>query len=94
MGASGDRASGRRTNVPVNKVTVSTLAGALAAILVWLLRTYTSIDIPPEVQDALIVLLTFLAGWLTPPGAGEVVLASPAPTISPEPLRAADQPSS
>ena len=94
MDASGDRASGQRTNVPVNKVTVSALAGASIAVLVWVLRTYTTIDIPPEVQDALIVLLTFLAGWLTPPGAGEVVLASPAPASPPSPLGTADQPSS
>ncbi len=94
MGASGDRASGRRTSVPVNKVTVSALAGASIAVLVWLLRSYAKIDIPPEVQDALIVLLTFLAGWLTPPGAGEIVLASPASASPPSPLGAADRTSS
>ncbi len=92
MGASGDRASGQRTNVPVNKVTVSALAGASIAVLAWLLRTYTTIDIPPAVQDALVILLTFGAGWLTPPGAGEVVLLSPSPASPP--LAAAEQPNS
>ena len=79
MPVSGEAASGWPSAVPVNKVAASALAGALTVVAVWLLGSYAGIQIPPTVQNALIVLVTFAIGWLTPPGAGEAVLAAPFP---------------
>ena len=77
MALTGDLATGLPSASPVNKVTASAAAGAVTAIVIWLLGAYAGIQIPDTVQSALIVLVTLAIGWLTPPGANEMVLAPP-----------------
>ncbi len=77
MPRSGSSATGLPVALPVNKVATSTIAGAVTAITVWLLNSYGGIQIPDGVENALIVLVTFAIGWLTPPGADEKVVAPP-----------------
>jgi hypothetical protein len=45
------------------KVTSSTLAAAIVSILVWI-ASAAGIDLPIEVQGAILVIVVFLAGYL------------------------------
>jgi len=73
--------------LPVRKVAAGGAAGAVTAIIVWILSAAFKIDIPPEIAAAITVLLSFAAGYLIPPAANDVVVtpvaAAPVPTGSP-----------
>lgn len=47
-------------------------AGAFTTIMVWVLKQYAHVDIPPEVQGAIITLITavgaFSAAYIAPHG--------------------------
>lgn len=58
---------------PVQKVTASGLGGALAILIVWVLSEFVGMEITPEVASAIVTILAFIAGYVTPPGRGEVV---------------------
>ncbi len=62
---------------PARKVAASTLASAIVTILVWVVNNYQLLpqgkQVPDNVQGALVVLLTFVAGYITPPGEDESV---------------------
>ncbi len=61
------------TPYPIAKVTAGALAGALVVIVTWLLDAYAGVSMPPQVQDALIVLISALIAYLTPIQPGEIV---------------------
>jgi len=70
---------------PLNKVSAATLAAALGALLLWALRRYAGMDAEGAtvISSFAMVLLTFLAGYLTPLSEAEVdqiVQAPDAPT--------------
>ena len=46
------------------KVTASAAMAAASGILLWILKAYADVDPPAEVQIAIIVVLTFAAGYL------------------------------
>lgn len=48
------------------KVVSASAAAAATTILAYLVRQFTGVDIPADVQGAFTVILTFAAGWLTP----------------------------
>jgi hypothetical protein len=52
------------------KVAGGTLSGALGLIIVWLF-SLGHIDVPPEVSGAMVLVLMFAGGWLTPSPAAE-----------------------
>ena len=63
--------------MPARKVTAATLAAALATILVWVLNTFVlspAQQIGPEVAGAITTVLVALAGYFTPPAAGDQVV--------------------
>jgi phage-related protein len=47
------------------KVTAATLASALVAAVCWALDAMVGVEVPVEVQAALVVIATFAAGYLT-----------------------------
>jgi hypothetical protein len=51
---------------PVSKVAVSGAAGAAVSVLVWILRQFMAVDIPPDIAAALITLLMFAVGYAVP----------------------------
>jgi hypothetical protein len=51
--------------IPVQKVTIGALAGAITTLAVGLLRPY--VDVPADVAGALTIVLTFIASYVTPP---------------------------
>jgi hypothetical protein len=55
------------TPMPVQKVTIGALAGAITTIALCLLRTSAHIDVSADVAGALTIVVTFLASYLTPP---------------------------
>jgi hypothetical protein len=59
--------------VPTRKVTAGVLAGAVTTIIVALINAYASKPLPSGVEGSMVTILTFLAGYITPPGVGEVV---------------------
>jgi hypothetical protein len=52
--------------MPVPKVTIGALAGAITTIAVGLLDTCAKIDVPADVAGAITILLTFVASYFTP----------------------------
>lgn len=46
------------------KVTVPVLAGAVTALLVYVLNTAVGVDVPPEVSSAITLVIMGAAGWL------------------------------
>lgn len=46
------------------KVTAAAVAAAVATIIVWVLGAFAGVDVPGVVEGALVVLLTFGAGYL------------------------------
>ena len=72
------------TSTPKKKVLAATggaaVGSAAAVVLVWTVQK-AGLDVPANVADALNVvvtaILTFVAGWFTPPGAGEVNIPKP-----------------
>jgi len=59
---------------PLNKVSAATLATALAALVLWALRRYAGMDTEGAtvISSFVMVLFTFLAGYLTPLSEDEV----------------------
>lgn len=60
--------------VTVSTATATVLAGAVCTVALFVVRSRYQIDVPPDVRDALVVLvgalltgaLTLAAGWLRP----------------------------
>jgi hypothetical protein len=61
---------------PVRKVTAAGLAGAITAIIVWILATAFKVDIPPEIASAITIIVAFAAAYLIPPGPNDVVAST------------------
>ena len=69
------------TNVPTNKTLAATggsvVGGALATIIIYFIEQHSG-KLPDPVASAITVLMsavvTFMAGWLTPHGANEVIM--------------------
>jgi uncharacterized membrane-anchored protein len=49
---------------PTVKVGSGAIAGAIVVILIWLVETFTSVDIPPEIAAALTTIITFATSYL------------------------------
>ncbi len=56
----------------LNKVSLATAAAAASTILLWVLETSFTVDIPGVIEVALTTLLTFAAGYMTPLAEGEI----------------------
>lgn len=54
------------------KVTSSTVAAAIVSVLAWGLSALADVSLPAEVQGAIMVIIVFLAGYLTTDPAREV----------------------
>jgi hypothetical protein len=50
--------------VPTQKVTAGVLAGAIVTIIVWILKATSTVDTPAEVAAALVVIVSFLLGYV------------------------------
>jgi len=46
------------------KVTAATLAVAITSLVCWGVESFTSVTVPVEVQGAVTIIVTFLAGYL------------------------------
>lgn len=44
---------------------IALIAGALATILVWALKQWTNVEVPDQIRDAFIVIVTALGGHFT-----------------------------
>jgi hypothetical protein len=72
------------TVLPVQKITAVGIAGAISTMIVWGLDEFANRRMPPETQGALMTIITFLAGYVTPPGEGEVVENEPSKSTDTE----------
>lgn len=69
----------QQSATPTRKVGAGALAGALSAIIVWILNTMVlgaDRQIPAEIGMMLTTVLTFLVSYLVPPGDGDGVTAT------------------
>lgn len=62
------------SNRPVRKVTASMLAGAIVQLLLWLNGQMGGPALPPEVQGAMTVLVSFVVAYIVPPAPTEQVI--------------------
>lgn len=51
---------------PTNKVIAGVLAGAVTTIAVWAFHQFGKVDLPPEVQGALTVIMTAITQYIVP----------------------------
>lgn len=56
--------------MPYTKVTAGAIAGAVTVILIFVIQTLTSLEIPAEVAAAVTVLLTFAVSYFVPEQVG------------------------
>ena len=63
-----------RTNMPRNKVIGATLGSAIAGLLISGLNRYFEMDIGPEEAVSITTIVTFIVGWLVPPGRDETTI--------------------
>lgn len=61
-----------RSARPLTKVQTATVAGALAAILIWVLETYAHIDMPEYIAAALTTIIMAAVAYVTPLLPGEL----------------------
>lgn len=66
------------------KVASATVAGALTALIIYLLQTYAHTDIPPTIAASITTLLTFIGGYLAPVVKDRTPAALTLPTEPPE----------
>jgi hypothetical protein len=63
----------QNSKLPTKKVFLSTIAGAVSAIVVWVLNAFGLLpgktQIPAEVASALTTLISFVIGYIVPPSA-------------------------
>ncbi len=66
---------------PAQKVWAATIGAAVSTIIIWILNTFVlkGTPIPPEVTGAITVIITFLAGYITPPAAQDQIIPATAP---------------
>ena len=46
-----------------SKVKAAGIAGAIVAVLIWVLGAFWGIELPPEVAAALVTIIAFIAGF-------------------------------
>lgn len=63
------------TSIPVQKVAWSAAAGALVTAILLVLGA-SGVAIPNGLEAALTTIVTFVVGWIVPPGANEGVVSS------------------
>ena len=54
------------SNAPVPKVVAATVGAAAVTVIMVIISTATGWDIPPGLEGAVAVLITFIAGYLAP----------------------------
>lgn len=57
------------TNLPARKVVGSSLAVAISTILIYVLKAYGNVSLPPGLEPAIVTVVTFLVGYYIPPAA-------------------------
>lgn len=53
--------------LPTNKVAAGAVTGALTAIIVWVVRQWGQVEMPPEIAVAVSTVLSFIVSYMTPP---------------------------
>lgn len=65
------------TPAPTMKVVATTLASAIATVLIWLLDTYVfEPDMPAAIASAVLTICVALIGYFTPPASRDQVVQS------------------
>lgn len=55
-----------------NKVASGGVAASFVAIVTWALEQYAGVQLPPGVQEALIVIIGWLAAFMTPESTAKI----------------------
>ena len=58
--------------VPIDKVAFPMYAGAIGAIIVWVLETYAKLEIPPHISAAIVVIIQGTVGYFVPLRTSEI----------------------
>lgn len=59
---------------PKAKVVAGALGGAVSVILVWILKAYANVELPPDVAAAFTLVVSTIVAYLIPEAAEEVEL--------------------
>lgn len=65
-----------QTLVPTSKVTAGAVAGAVAALVVWIIEIAAKINVPGYIAIAISTVLTFFTSYLVPPANRDQVESS------------------
>lgn len=52
---------------PVPKMANAGATGAAVTLIIWLLRQYAGVEMPPEAAAGVATVLAFVVGYMTPP---------------------------
>lgn len=64
----------KTTSKPRNKVVGATIGSAVAGILIWALNKHANAGIDQEVGAMITTVVTFVLGWIVPPGKSETAV--------------------
>jgi len=62
---------------PTTKTLAAGIAGAVTMIVVWAVKTWGKVDIPPEIAVAISTVISFAASYLTPPRESDILIRGP-----------------
>jgi hypothetical protein len=62
-----------KTVWPTQKISAVALAGAVSTLIVWSVTEFSGRPVTPEVASAITTIVTFAAGYITPPKEGETI---------------------
>ena len=65
-----------QTLVPTSKVTFGAVAGAVAAIIVWIIEVAAKINVPGYIAIAISTVLTFFTSYFVPPADRDTIESS------------------
>ena len=61
-------------STPARKVVGGGLAATLTTLLIWVVETFSGIEIPQMVEGAILTVLVFLVGYFVPPSKNDQIV--------------------
>ncbi len=59
-----------QTAKPTNKVAAGALAGGIVAVLMWITKTFSGVEVSPDAAVGLSTIITFMVQYLVPNATG------------------------
>lgn len=53
-----------QSRVPTPKVAAAGIGGSVSVVLIWAVKYFWNVDVPPEIAAAIAAIVSFLAGYI------------------------------